>query len=263
MSRRVRRVRSSFSSWLMASGMARSHRGLAGALDPGQPVAFVRVGTISGAHVFRQVSRRFYKMQDPGPFLRGSHKGSYGTVRKGEGEPEPSGGPPRARTSGPESVALADQGRHAGSGAARAAATRRLLDWPLAPRRGGRAADHFPLPFGPIGGFVTSSPASARPRPATAPGTPPPRPAVPAPAATCRRAPRAPPRRPLAASTSPRVTVPARQRSRRPRRRLRNRRTFASGRRRRPPARSSRNVAGTAVAATCVFKRPSKRENPG
>ena len=31
----------------------------------------------------------------------------------------------------------------------------------------------------------------------------------------------------------------------------------------RPAGRSSRNVAGTAVAATCVFKRPSKRENPG
>ena len=40
-------------------------------------------------------------------------------------------------------------------------------------------------------------------------------------------------------STSPRVTVPARQRSRSPRRRLRKRRTFASGSRRRPPGRSS------------------------
>ena len=80
MSRRVSRVRSSFSSWLMASGMARSHRGLAGTLDPGQPVALVWVGTISSAHVFRHVSRRFYRMQDPGPFLRGSHKGSYGTL---------------------------------------------------------------------------------------------------------------------------------------------------------------------------------------
>ena len=50
-----------------------------------QPVAGVEVGTISSAHVFRHVSRRFYIMQDPGPFLRGSHKGSYGTVRKGEG----------------------------------------------------------------------------------------------------------------------------------------------------------------------------------
>ena len=65
MSRRVSRVRSSFSSWLMASGMARSHRGLAGASDPGQPVALVWVGTISSAHIFRQVSRRFSKTQDP------------------------------------------------------------------------------------------------------------------------------------------------------------------------------------------------------
>ena len=32
MSRRVRRVRSSFSSWLMASGMASNHRGLGGIL---------------------------------------------------------------------------------------------------------------------------------------------------------------------------------------------------------------------------------------
>ena len=56
-------------------------------------------------------------------------------------------------------------------------------------------------------------------------------------------------------STSPRVTVPARQRSRRPRRRLRKRRTFASGSRRRPSGRSSnpRNVAGADVVATCVF----------
>ena len=56
-------------------------------------------------------------------------------------------------------------------------------------------------------------------------------------------------------STSPRVTVPARQRSRRPRRRLRKRRTFDSGSRRRPPGRSSnpRNVAGDDIAATCVF----------
>ena len=35
--------------------------------DPGQSVAFVLVGTISRAHVFRHVSRRFYRMQDPGP----------------------------------------------------------------------------------------------------------------------------------------------------------------------------------------------------
>ena len=33
MSRRVSRVRSSFSSWLMASGMARSHRGFAGTVQ--------------------------------------------------------------------------------------------------------------------------------------------------------------------------------------------------------------------------------------
>ena len=32
----------------------------------GQPVAVVRLGTISTAHVFRHVSRRFSKMQDPG-----------------------------------------------------------------------------------------------------------------------------------------------------------------------------------------------------
>ena len=60
------------------------------------------------------------------------------------------------------------------------AATRRLLDWPLAPRRGARGRPLAP-PLGPIGGFVTSSHAGVRPRPATAPGTPPPRPAVPAP----------------------------------------------------------------------------------
>ena len=35
--------------------------------DPGQPVALVWVGTIKSAHVFRHVSRRFYRMQDPGP----------------------------------------------------------------------------------------------------------------------------------------------------------------------------------------------------
>ena len=84
-----------------------------------------------------------------------------------------------ARKRRPGPVALADQGRHAG-GAARAAATRRLLDWPLAPRRGARGRPLVP-PLGPIGGFVTSSHAGVRPRPATAPGTPPPRPAVPAP----------------------------------------------------------------------------------
>ena len=41
-------------------------------------------------------------------------------------------------------------------------------------------------------------------------------------------------------STAPRVTVPARQRSRSPRRRLRNRRTFASGSRRLPRRRRGR-----------------------
>ena len=40
----------------------------------------VRVGTIQSAHVFRHVSRRFYIIQDPGPFFLGSHKGSYGTL---------------------------------------------------------------------------------------------------------------------------------------------------------------------------------------
>ena len=100
MSRRVRRVRSSFSSWLMASGMARSHRGLGGILDPGQPVAFVQVGTIQSAHVFRHVSRRFYRMQDPGPFLRGSHKGGYGTVRKGESNQSRQEGPTARKTGG-------------------------------------------------------------------------------------------------------------------------------------------------------------------
>ena len=56
-------------------------------------------------------------------------------------------------------------------------------------------------------------------------------------------------------SNSPRVTVPARQRSRSPRSRLRKRRTFASGSRRRPTGSSSypRNLDGAAVDATCVI----------
>ena len=45
---------------------------------------------------------------------------------------------------------------------------------------------------------------------------------------------------PTRCSTSPRVTVPARQQSRGPRSRLRNHRTFASGSRRRPAGRSSK-----------------------
>ena len=128
MSRRVRRVRSSFSSWLMASGMARSHRGLGGTSDPGQPVAPVQVGTISSAYVFRQVSRRFYIMKDPGPFLPGSHKGGYGTVRKSESNQSRQGGSPRAKTGGPEPVALAEPGRDPAGDAARAhPAGRRLI----------------------------------------------------------------------------------------------------------------------------------------
>ena len=46
----------------------------------GQALAGVEFKTISGAHIFRHVSRRFYRMQDPGPFFLGSHKGSYGTL---------------------------------------------------------------------------------------------------------------------------------------------------------------------------------------
>ena len=61
---------------------------------------------------------------------------------------------------------------------------------------------------------------------------------------------------PTRCSTSPRVTVPARQQSRGPRSRLRNHRTFASGSRRRPgrpQLEAEGNVAGAAVATTCVF----------
>ena len=56
-------------------------------------------------------------------------------------------------------------------------------------------------------------------------------------------------------STSSRVTVPCRQRSLRPRSRLRKRRTFSSGRRRRPPGSSTnpRKVAGWLVGAMCVL----------
>ena len=78
MSRRVRRVRSSFSSWLMASGMARSHRGLAGTLDQVNPLHSCGLGRFQSAHVFRHVSRRFYIMQDPGPFFEGPIKGVMG-----------------------------------------------------------------------------------------------------------------------------------------------------------------------------------------
>ena len=55
---------------------------------PGQPVALVWVGTIQSAHVFRHVSRRFSRMQDPGPFFRGSHKGDYGTGPGARAEPK-------------------------------------------------------------------------------------------------------------------------------------------------------------------------------
>ena len=80
----------------MASGMARSPRGLGGILDPGQPVAPVLVGTIQSAHVFRHVSGRSYIIQDPGPFFLGSHKGSYGTLTAlGQGLAD-LGGPRRA-----------------------------------------------------------------------------------------------------------------------------------------------------------------------
>ena len=56
-------------------------------------------------------------------------------------------------------------------------------------------------------------------------------------------------------STSTWVTVPFRQRSLRPRNRLRKRRTFSSGRRLRPPGSRTkpRKVEGSLVAATWVF----------
>ena len=50
----------------------------------GQPAAALEVGTISRAHIFRHVSRRSYRMQDPGPFLRGPIKGVMGPRGKGE-----------------------------------------------------------------------------------------------------------------------------------------------------------------------------------
>ena len=45
-------------------------------------------------------------MQDPGPFLLGSHKGGYGTVRKGEGTRGPQEGRSARKTGGRSPVAL-------------------------------------------------------------------------------------------------------------------------------------------------------------
>ena len=67
MSRRVRKVRSRFSNWLMASGMARSHRGLAGTVSPHpatrSPSAGVNVPTPSAAT--RTSTRRPRGAPDP------------------------------------------------------------------------------------------------------------------------------------------------------------------------------------------------------
>ena len=79
MSRRVRRVRSSFSSWLMASGMARSHRGLGGILDPGQPVAqSYELGRFRAHMSFDMLVEGFTECKIRVPSFEGPIKGVMG-----------------------------------------------------------------------------------------------------------------------------------------------------------------------------------------
>ena len=69
---------------------------------------------------------------------------------------------------------------------------------------------------------------------------------------------------PTRRSISSRAADPARQRSRRPRSRLRKRRTLASGRRRRPPGSSTkpRNSAGARASAISVLRGCRRRRRP-
>ena len=62
-SRRVSSGRSSASSYWMASGMARSHRGRAGTLGTGQRIVGVSVGRMTRRHGLRDVRRRSSRMQ--------------------------------------------------------------------------------------------------------------------------------------------------------------------------------------------------------
>ena len=112
-SRRVRRSRSSASSWRMASGMARSHRGVAGIGERRvgyNPCGACEVGRCLACMLCSMLVDGRPRCKLRAGRGRGSHKGSYGTVRKGDGSSAGTGGR-GAQNGRPEPVCRANQDR--------------------------------------------------------------------------------------------------------------------------------------------------------